>query len=303
MTAPSPVLDWLYYQIFPGGPGREDRVVTDLLAPSVSRLEGVPEVDRWFFLRYFDERGHHIRFRVGGTVAATVQVQEWFEPAARRAIDEMADLPAAAPAALVRSPQYLADIGRHVGVHHAIYEPEVHKYGGLAGVRAAERVFQRSSELAVRVVEAGIEGPVSRGGAAVHLMVEVVDSLLPAEARAGLWRRYVQHWSGGAGARGDQVRARLAAGIDEVGDALHAAARTWRDERVDLDEDVADLVDALRASTAAAAGDVPAAVLLFHHLHLTNNRLGIRPAEEALLGTVAAQRQGVDALAASPSTG
>lgn len=279
---------WLYYQLFSGSSGREDWLLTEAVAPAVDWCR--PGARRWFFLRYFDERGPHVRFRVLAPLADTIAVQRRFEPHIRDVLTRATLLPSDPLARLVKVPPYLAPTGRHIGFNHAVYEPEVHKYGGLVGVAKAEAGFQASSEAVLALLGAGVGSPAERAGLCVHLMHKTVEASLPGHAAAGFWSAYVDHWSGGATTRGAQVRARLHRALGSHVELLadQAAASADRPE-------VAAAADVLTdgVSRSLQGGPVPPEVQLMHHVHLTNNRLGVLPVEEALFAAVAATLAGL----------
>lgn len=54
--------EWLYY-IVHLGPQTSDRFLTDSLAPHIGDLIESNTIDKWFFIRYKDEKGMHLRVR------------------------------------------------------------------------------------------------------------------------------------------------------------------------------------------------------------------------------------------------
>lgn len=278
---------WLYVQIFAGSTGREDWVVTDVVGPALEWLD--PTAGRWFFLRYFDERGPHVRLRVRLALEPGLVFQRRLDQHLQRVLPRCQSLPAPPLKRLVRTPPYLAPTGRHVGFNYAVYEPEVDKYGGRHGVACAEGMFQTSSEVAVELLRAGIGDAVDRAGLSIHLMECLVRGCLPEDRREPFWRSYVDHWSGGATARGRDVRRRVGAALDTRGAVLSESAERWRATDVAIDAGKrlqAGMSMALEASLRSP-GSPSAEELMLQHLHLTNNRLGVIPVEEALFGSVA----------------
>lgn len=55
--------DWLYYKFYCGERAGEE-VVNKVINPLVSELYGKELIKKWFFIRYYDALGHHIRFRI-----------------------------------------------------------------------------------------------------------------------------------------------------------------------------------------------------------------------------------------------
>ncbi|MWB95926.1 hypothetical protein GON26_16285 [Flavobacterium sp. GA093] len=54
---------WLYYKFYCGERAGEE-VLNRAINPIVQELESNDLIDKWFFIRYHDAQGHHIRFRV-----------------------------------------------------------------------------------------------------------------------------------------------------------------------------------------------------------------------------------------------
>ncbi|MFI5608599.1 lantibiotic dehydratase [Amycolatopsis sp. NPDC051903] len=127
--------DWLYLVV-----RGSCRVQDDLLRDELPRLlkpAAEAGVDRWFFIRYTDSGGHHLRLRFHG------------EPA--RLWSEL--LPAAS--------EVLADWQRTgfagtCGVEQ--YDPELERYGGAGAQAAAERLFGADSEAAITLLRLAKQG-------------------------------------------------------------------------------------------------------------------------------------------------
>ena len=61
--------DWLYFDVYPGGAHLLDELVRHAIAPLAAQTAALPGVDRWHYLRYTDELGAHVRFRIGEPLA------------------------------------------------------------------------------------------------------------------------------------------------------------------------------------------------------------------------------------------
>jgi thiopeptide-type bacteriocin biosynthesis protein len=55
--------EWLYYKFYCGERAGEELLKRGI-APIVEELKEKGIIDKWFFIRYYDAQGHHIRFRV-----------------------------------------------------------------------------------------------------------------------------------------------------------------------------------------------------------------------------------------------
>lgn len=54
---------WLYYKFYCGEKSGEE-IVVKLINPIVKKLKKDGVIEKWFFIRYKDQLGHHIRFRI-----------------------------------------------------------------------------------------------------------------------------------------------------------------------------------------------------------------------------------------------
>ncbi|MFE0021738.1 lantibiotic dehydratase [Amycolatopsis sp. NPDC059021] len=122
--------DWLYLKLY--GPSRgQDDLLREQLPALVEQARG-HGTDRWFFIRYTDPEGHHLRVRFHGEPSAL-----WGDVA--RAVGGT-----------------LTEWQRHglIRTHRVDqYDPEAERYGGVAALAAAERVFEADSEAAIRLLE------------------------------------------------------------------------------------------------------------------------------------------------------
>jgi thiopeptide-type bacteriocin biosynthesis protein len=121
--------DWLHLKLH-GSARTQDELLRTHVPDLVGRARALG-ADRWFFIRYTDDAGHHLRVRLHadrrtlwGPVAASVG--ELLDDWQRRG--------------LVRS---------HVV---AQYDPETERYGGAEAIEAAEDVFRYDSEAAVELL-------------------------------------------------------------------------------------------------------------------------------------------------------
>ena len=238
---------WSYWRVY----GAADEL--DHISVALASMVGdLPEQSvRWFFLRYADGGGTHVRFRF-------------------RATPDDAD----------RIFLARGGIGRRVETD--LYEPETTKWGRGPALEAAEWAFQRSSELAVAALRAGED----RLRVARSVLREALARLVPApETRRGMLETHATWWLGGHGP-----------GTAVYRDALRESARARSDSSVGgaaESEDVRALVDAFGSAMGAADASHPPLYHLHQHLHLTMNRLGLGPREEALvaLGAIASPAQ------------
>ncbi|MFF9479568.1 lantibiotic dehydratase [Streptomyces sp. NPDC014733] len=113
--------DWLYTSLYAPAERHEELLAVHL-PPLLDQLP--PEVDRWFFLRYGDAAGAHLRLRFHAPREALHGAL----------LPRMHDLTTA-----------LRDGGVVGRVVMDTYDPELERYGGPEAIDAAERVFHADS--------------------------------------------------------------------------------------------------------------------------------------------------------------
>lgn len=259
-----PVADWLYYRIYPGQihPGAAagiDALLARILRPVLERLTGdLPEL-KWFFLRFADTTGVHVRLRLHAGLPALEHAEHLLEGALVEARRE----------AGCRS--LCSSFSTH------LYSPETQKFGAGHGMRLAEDLFQASSSMVLGLL-AG-DGSTPRVAYAAGHLLDLLRTL-PLEQQTGFLHHYAWYWAGGpaghptanvvASDRAVAVlaRARQVLAAPGPGEALRRYGTQYR-----------------AAMRGDARRQVPRTdyLLLFHHIHLTHNRLGVRPATEAAL--------------------
>jgi thiopeptide-type bacteriocin biosynthesis protein len=150
----TPGSEWVYAKLYCGA-GTADRSLLDTVGPVSRKLLSSGAIDRWFFIRYADP-DPHIRWRLHARPGARVaSIQRRIEAAA-------ASLLAA---------------GRVRRVAFDTYEREVERYGGSAGIEAAEQWFWADSE-AVLDLLSSLDGTDRGADARWQVAVVSVDALL-----------------------------------------------------------------------------------------------------------------------------
>jgi thiopeptide-type bacteriocin biosynthesis protein len=125
-----PGSEWLFAKIY-ASPSHIDRLLIEHIKPLAEEVLAAGDADGWFFIRYADPHGH-LRLRFHGSpriLSARVLPQLW--------------------ECLHRQQQ-----GRVWRVQLDTYERELERYGGIAGMRIAERLFQFDSELVLAFLSA-----------------------------------------------------------------------------------------------------------------------------------------------------
>lgn len=288
-------MTWLFYTLLPGGLERMDHAVDDLLRPAAQAIRATPGCDRWFYIRYYDDRGAHLRLR-----AHTARRDD--ADGLQRRLDALLceRLPAVAREApqprrplLPTPPAHVMSSATGVGFEQSIYEPEWEKYGDAPGVAVAEELFEASSDIALELSDAGM-GSGARAALSLALMGAVTDAGVQPQRRAGFWHDYAAYWTTGAGAQPTSPAARfLGRAAERVAPLLAPASAALAADAASQGS-IASYASAATSMLAAArerAVARSAEHLCFHHVHMTNNRLGMTLVEEALLAVVLARRQ------------
>ncbi|WP_179079196.1 thiopeptide-type bacteriocin biosynthesis protein [Streptomyces rectiverticillatus] len=254
--------DWLYYRIFAehrqGVQQLLDGPVREIVAEGRRLCPG----HRWFFIRYFDKRGPQIRLRQHGP------------------LDALAELERLAGSVLERAGR--ADgVAGYTGFVPGLYEPETAKYGAGNGIERAEEVFRASSELALRF--SGPRHTPLRLGHAIVATASAMDILPPAQRVSFLYNMR-WYWSGRDGRAAEEQRHRIRSAAIRNREALEARFRMVHGGPQAQAQAVQEYTDLLRETLRTPfPGRRTVPYLLFHFAHLMNNRLGLLPAEEALV--------------------
>ncbi len=283
MSEKSGAFLWLYFKIYVGEAAYAmDSLVTNLLPELV--VEARPCY--WFFLRYYDERGPHIRFRlnvptVGAEVAAAA-----IERAISDAVKKIHYLPQGVHRPLIALDLPTAKRSMYtVGAEKSEYEPEFAKYGGESLIDLAHDAFTISSEVAIAVLAAERVGTVSRKSLAPILMNAALEAFADEEPAATFWQKYALFWLGKAPDSGASWIASFEAKADELS---RSGISVLADR---LDSVAAKAVEQIRENLAKiSAAYLQAKVdvetwnsVRFNLCHLMNNRLGFNMIEEAYL--------------------
>jgi thiopeptide-type bacteriocin biosynthesis protein len=274
---------WVYFKAYAGGTiGGVEQLVADTI-PAV--LSESLEVDRWFFLRYTDDGGGHLRLRM----RVAPEARETIERILRSDVSRLSatafplyrptiDASAFGPAPVETRP---------ARVESATYQPEFESFG-VDGMEIAEALFQRSSDVAVKIVNSERAGRSSRKTLAPIFMRDTLQSFA-GEGTSAFWRKYAHHW---LLYRNDWIEQWLPRFEAKHAQLAAASVPVIAPDEV-LSEDERAAVNAWRAALADAslayatvASRPPGGELAFRFMHLMNNRLGLYPAEEAYFATL-----------------
>ncbi len=254
----APGSEWVFAKLYAGA-NTADRLLSEVIGPVTTALLTKGSIDRWFFIRYGDP-DEHLRWRLhvaGTTRAATVQ----------RHIERVVS------DALARG------IVRRLAFD--TYEREIERYGGKAGVEAAEHYFWADSEAVVRLLDPVKDIGTSRDmrwQAAIPGVDMLLSDLgLDLAAKLQVMRKLRDVF--GREFRADAAFARqLAAKFRTVRPDLERlldldSSTPWLDVFARRSTHTREALTRLRGAEREGSLEVPAVVLAESYVHMHLNRL------------------------------
>ncbi len=264
-----------------------DRVILAVVEPVITECRRRRWIRGFFFMRYIDERGSHIRFRF---LCRPRLRRERVEPLIRETVS----------AAQARGLP-ISDIA------WAAYHPEVERYGGPHGVVLAERHFEDSSNVALELL--GADRSVDRRGLLGKALLAQLVLLHTFLETRGSVARMAQHYGSSylqqvmpdptsqqrrshAFEQGFQRQANhLSAHVEAAWEALVDQASLtpvmdrYRGRLQELRRRLRSLATAGRLLPHDSWAQSVVA-LVPSYLHMMNNRLGVRIQDECYLSVL-----------------
>ena len=277
-----PSEDWWFVRAYPGSSKSMDRAVQAVVPWVRARAEEMA-AKRWFFMRYLDTNGHHVRLRIQSDPDSLDAVHTRL-PELNRLIHQLS-APGEEPRLI--SGADLGELSGGRGIRAAPYSPELEKYGGAKGFEAALDLFYYASRWSAEHEVASLHQPTQRAALAFHYQQRLVQTALPSvEQQSAFWSAHRKQW-------GPQLRILLPRREDF---SAHVATLRRSISKAELSqrqiEGIGDLVSVMtqvfQHATAAAPFIAPHRFLL-ELMHMDMNRWGLMPAEECLIGFLAAQ--------------
>ena len=264
----------------------------DILKSAVRETLDKESVDDFFFIRYW-ENGPHIRLRLRDVSDAKFQqvkdkIQNYMNQ--NKSLVELD----------VEEFRHMSDVlGKREGMTNSDYrlvdnnsveewkyEPELVKYSGNAGVAFAEKEFIHSSKLALDVVDIGMKQNLKYFFASCYAL-DVIKALYsePQEQKAFI-EQYIKYWKGFNGLKNDKAI-----------EAYTLAVKNLPMDRKSIDS-IKNFFEAknnfcfhknlyLELNKAAENKVIEEDAInrfAVNFIHLFNNRIGITPSEEVLMG-------------------
>lgn len=279
---------WVQVTIYPGSYSRLEGAVRSLLPTVVRNVTAQTGASRWFFIRYLDAQGPHLRLRFLVQAQTPQKIEQEILACVEQLLATHLDTePPQAPRLLPLPPwPEAAEVSPHAQID--TYEPEYDKYGGRDGVALAEALFHHSSETVMVIIEHESQGAVDRPRLALATMLRVAESTLQGiGAIHSFWHRYFHYWSGGDGSHAEAMRRRLM----NAAQRRKAAIAKLSGEEGSTDPPLVRSYCQCVKDSLDRAGDLVTVSrsredLLFHYTHMHNNRLGFLPLEEAYMAAL-----------------
>lgn len=282
---------WLYYKLCVGA--RMDGM-DFLIRGVVAKTALDPRVLQWFFIRYFDQDGPHLRVRLKVPASVVKPADRDFHARFHDGTTALTTLLPSESRPLITMPDASTAMPRGAfpaRARRAIYEPEHDIYGGPAGVVIAESVFHVSSEIAITMLGDGTGAGHERKDLAPLLMLAALDEFIAKDAHPAFLETYTNHWltaSPGIGYLKTLFHERALELIDdgerilmveaELPEGSQRALQKWRSSLADAHARYRKLKHLYTSSLVER--------VCFYFLHLMNNRLGFTALEEAYLSVL-----------------
>lgn len=281
--------EWLQYNIYSKDIHELDYLVSFVVKPAANKVKTMFDMSNWFFIRYLDETGPHIRLRFKIMEHEFTDVMGFLEEFLLTSLASLNEQSIAIPKRLLplnMGEGHFSSAERRYEM--SLYDPELEKYGGEEGILLSEKYFSSSSNLTLEVIADLISERVNRFEFGIKLM----DNLLKAA-----WENqneidefllnYTKYWAGDKLKNGDnQISQNF---IDS------AMSRNEKVKEILMSEFPPNTERALEQFSEELKlilhemkpiGESGPYGIYFHFIHMMNNRLGVWPIEESYLAAL-----------------
>lgn len=279
--------EWIYYKIYLNQEKYGDLAVEKIVKPAAEHLRKF--CVKWFFIKYLDETGYHIRIRFLTPVDNIEYVCNYLEELIESNLEQFEKMKIEPISRLV--PTKYKDLNNGTLESHfelAIYEPEVKKYGGISGLKYAEDIFQISSEFCVNLVPYMNTKKINRFDIGLKTMNIFIKSYLNESEYISFLEEYVSYW---CGEKYDESRKEIKRSFLNAAFLRQEATESIINKSLgdidsllfDFEKDVLTVTQLIRQDKQVQES---MSHLCFHYIHMMNNRLGIWTIEEAYLAAL-----------------
>lgn len=278
---------WIYYKLLLG----KYIWAFDFLVVEVAKLSEDPRVVDWFFIRYVDEDGPHMRLRFKVKSEDAKAFDREVYPLLHEMTSHLTGTPFQAQPRLVNlaPADAVAEFDGNfiIGAKREDYKPETDVYGGEAGVQIAEDMFRVSSEIAVDLIREDLGGAQCRKELCPALMLAAIENFAIEKSPANFLDYYVSYWGASTFVSGSYLEtfhencAQLLANQVQIvrADADYSALESACLQKLRGGLKVAHK----RYREMAHVSDVLLERVVFYFIHLMNNRLGFTAIEEVYI--------------------
>jgi hypothetical protein len=286
---------WWHLSTQAGGFDVADGIIGDLVTPLAAQAQ-VLRAGRWFYTRSVEPSSIQVRVHILAQPATIERLQTVHQVLLKRNGGTLAALPSRQSISTPASSGYYL---RNVEDADPHLEAELVKYGGVEGLQLAQEVFELSSELAAWGTQR-FSRMHSRSAFAALVLFDSARSMMKGSRSASwadrrriswdyYWDSHLKTCTPDLGTRGQAVREAMANQVSAkapafqslmAATAAESAVHNWRRRWFRAVDTYLYRADKARVSRSAQH-------LTVHQAHMTLNRLGFAPREEAVLGLYA----------------
>lgn len=298
-------MTWQSIHLFLADSAKTDAFLQEVIGPTLAGLGVRRPMENWFFIRYW-EGGPHLRLRVKDLPAhASEHLMTTLRARFVDYLHSERDLPSAYSADLVFDRLDVdAEARRWLPqgtIKEIAYQPELARYGGPHALASSERLFSRSSELALQVIAATAAGAARQAAGLLLTSVALAAATRDNHGLLAFLIQMKQKWQASLGdvreldAQAERVALSwrrpfldLICQLQAGGEAPQGHARNWWMQLQNAILDWRRLAASgllICPRTGHTVTDEPGlacaiAALIDSHIHMMNNRLGLMPALE-----------------------
>ena len=287
---------WWHLSTHAGGFDVADGIIGDLVTPLAAQAQ-VLRAERWFYTRSVEPSSSvQVRLHILAQPATIERLQTVHQMLLKRNDGALAAMPSRQATSTPATHGYYL---RGVEDADPQLEAELFKYGGVEGLQLAEEVFELSSELAAWGTQR-FSKTHSRSAFAALVLFDSARSMMKGSRSASwadrrrisweyYWDSHLKTCTPDLGSRGPAVREAMANQVNAkvpafqslmAATAAESAVHNWRRRWFRAVDTYLYRADRARVSRSAQH-------LTVHQAHMTLNRLGFSPREEAVLGLYA----------------
>lgn len=283
--------DWVYYNIYSGSILKLDNFVEKLVKPVVAEVKKKFTIDNWFFIRYFDETGAHIRLRFLVDQNEFAEIIDYLEvelnAKARTLVHEVNEVPKRILPINLGGTSHGNESSARAEL--SLYEPEYKKYGGIIGTELSEKLFSSSSELVIKIVAAINNNNIDRFFLGIRLMEKIIQIQIPNDVeKYEFLERYIDYWAR------ENMRSQ-----STLSEKFKQAAQSRKQlmenlNKMTFEQEIEEAISEyiifheaiFKKIVSYPEIEVESHEFCFNYIHMMNNRLGIWPIEEAYLAAL-----------------